>query len=100
MKTLATILVCVAAALFGSRVGGSEQSTAAQKTTPGKVRTYYLAADEVTWDYAPGNKDGITGEPVNAVGFFRGTKPDERVPKPVSTKYLKTVYREYTDGTF
>jgi FtsP/CotA-like multicopper oxidase with cupredoxin domain len=54
----------------------------------------------VTWDYAPGNKDGITGEPVNAVGFFQGSKPDERVPKPVSTKYLKTVYREYSDGTF
>jgi hephaestin len=64
------------------------------------VRTYYLAADEVTWDYAPGNKDGITGEPVNAVGYFKGTKPEERVPKPISTKYLKTVYREYTDGTF
>ena len=99
MKKLATILVCVAAALFGSTIGGSAQS-AAQKAAPGKVRTYYIAADQVTWDYAPGDKDGITGEPVNAIGFFRGTKPEERVPKPVSTKYLKTVYREYTDGTF
>src|SRR5262245_53346276 len=98
MKSQATIVVSVAAALFGSIAGGSAQS-AAQKSVPGKVRTYYLAADEVTWDYAPGNKDGITGEPVNAIGFFRGEK-GERVPKPISTKYLKTVYREYTDNTF
>ncbi|HEU4939777.1 MAG TPA: multicopper oxidase domain-containing protein [Vicinamibacterales bacterium] len=99
MKSLATILVCLAATLFGPTTGGSAQSTG-QKAAPAKVRTYYLAADEVTWDYAPGNKDGITGEPVNAIGFFKGSKPEERVPKPVSTKYLKTVYREYTDGTF
>jgi hephaestin len=78
----------------------SAQTIKAQQTPSGKTRTYYIAADEVTWDYAPGDKDGITGQPVNAIGFFKGTKPDERIPKPVSTKYVKTVYREYTDNTF
>src|SRR5689334_13377687 len=100
MKRLAGVMVCVAAVAFGSTIGNSAQSSTAQRPALGKVRTYYIAADEVTWDYAPGDKDGVTGEPVNATGFFKGSKPDERVPKPVSTKYLKTIYREYTDNTF
>ena len=28
-----------------------------------KTRTYYIAADEVDWDYAPSGKNQITGEP-------------------------------------
>jgi hephaestin len=99
MKRVAAVLVCLAGVVL-STANGSAQSSSAHQVTPGKIRTYYIAADDVTWDYVPGDKDGITGEPVNATGFFKGTTPDERVPKPVSTKYLKTVYREYTDHTF
>jgi hypothetical protein len=29
----------------------------------GQARTYYIAADEVTWDYAPGSMNQITGQP-------------------------------------
>jgi hypothetical protein len=29
-------------------------STIAFGQSPGKIRTYYIAADEVHWDYAPG----------------------------------------------
>jgi hephaestin len=100
MKQFTAVLVCASVVAFGATLRTSAQSSSAQKVPPGKLRTYYIAADDVTWDYAPGDKDGITGEPVNATGFFKGTKPDERVPKPVSTKYLKTLYREYTDNTF
>jgi len=60
MKSLATILVCVTAALLGSTAGGSAQS-ATQKAASGKVRTYYLAADELTCYYAPGNRDVLSG---------------------------------------
>src|SRR5262249_47995042 len=100
MTKLVALLTCVSAVAFGSMSASSTSVTGPQKPTPGKVRTYYIAADDITWDYAPGDKDGITGEPVNATGFFKGTKPDELVSKPVSTKYLKTLYREYADNTF
>ena len=100
MTKLVVLITCVSAVAFGSLPAWSTSAAGAQKPAPGKIRTYYIAADDVTWDYAPGDKDGITGEPVKAVGFFKGSKPEERVPKPVSTKYLKTLYREYTDNTF
>ncbi|HEX5519809.1 MAG TPA: hypothetical protein VFX18_05160, partial [Candidatus Nitrosocosmicus sp.] len=32
-------------------------------TTSGKLRIYYIAADEVQWDYAPFGKNMITGKP-------------------------------------
>ena len=100
MKNTVAVLACVGILTLALGITGTTTSSGAQKAAAGKVRTYYLAADTVTWDYAPGGIDGITGEPVNATGFFTGAKPDERIPKPVSTKYLKTLYREYTDDTF
>ena len=68
----------------------------------GHTRTYYIAADEVKWDYVPGGVDGITGKPFSAVGLFAGgTSPGAKpVEKPVSTSYVKALYREYTDSTF
>src|SRR5689334_19970816 len=67
-------------------------------TTPGHTRTYYIAADEVSWDYVPGGMDGIAGKPFTSVGLFMsgptpGAKPAE---KSVPTAYVKTLYREYT----
>ena len=45
-----------------------EHDAPAQPTTtpPSHVRTYYIAADEVTWDYAPAGRDLITGKPFDA----------------------------------
>src|ERR1700736_1033732 len=52
-------------------------------------RTYYIAADEVMWNYAPGGIDRITGKPL--------PKPP---PTFVGYSYKKAIYREYTDATF
>lgn len=76
--------------------------TGAPSGSTGQTRRYYIAADEVTWDYVPGGMDAIAGKPFKAVGFFMsgpnpGAKP---VEKPVPTSYVKTLYREYTDNTF
>ena len=32
----------------------------------GKTRTYYVAADEVQWDYAPSGRDEAMGMPFDA----------------------------------
>ncbi len=64
--------------------------------TSGTTRTYYIAADEVTWDYAPAGKNIIAGRP------FVGLEEiwTRRGPTQIGTKYKKAVYREYTDSTF
>src|SRR5262249_15267406 len=60
-------------------------------------RVYYIAADEVVWDYAPFYPDNpIMGEPVGSEESVYLKQGDDRV----GMRYLKAVYREYTDGSF
>jgi manganese oxidase len=69
--------------------------TAPSGVVPPRTRTYYLAADEVSWDYVPGGRDEIAGRPYVDSAFFASAKA-----RPVSTVYRKVLYREYTDSTF
>jgi manganese oxidase len=63
--------------------------------TAGRTRMYFIAADEVLWDYVPGQRDEIAGRPyVDSAFFAKGA------PRAVSTAYRKVLYREYTDSTF
>lgn len=75
---------------LGLRPIDAQQSPVAPRT-----RTYYIAADTVTWDYVPGARDGIVGRPYVDTAFFAKGKP-----RPVSTTYHKVLYREYTDASF
>ncbi|HSJ65198.1 MAG TPA: multicopper oxidase domain-containing protein [Gemmatimonadaceae bacterium] len=79
--------------------------TTAAAAQPGRVHTYYVAADEVAWDYAPSGHDMLTGTAFDTL--------TER-PRPgtslyinvrsgtgwVGRKYKKALYREYTDASF
>lgn len=62
---------------------------------PPQTRTYYIAADDVMWDYVPGGQDETTGKPYADTAFFSSA-----TPRPMSTRYRKVLYREYTDSTF
>jgi manganese oxidase len=66
------------------------------QTTSGVVRTYYIAAEEIDWDYAPLGVDIMTGKP------FEGTSAAYAKPGPIhiGNVYRKAIYREYTDATF
>src|SRR5262252_6451147 len=60
-------------------------------------RVYYIAADEVVWDYAPSYPDNpIMGEPFGSEESVYLKQGDDWVGR----RYLKAVYREYTDGSF
>jgi manganese oxidase len=60
-------------------------------------RVYYIAADEVVWDYAPSYPENpIMGEPFGSEESVYLKQGDDRVGR----RYLKAVYREYTDGSF
>jgi hephaestin len=77
--------------------GGAAAVDATQPTYPGgQVRTYYIAADRVAWDYAPAHRNLITGkrfDPIANVFVKRGVHR-------IGSKYLKSLYRQYTDATF
>jgi len=60
----------------------------AQNGSEEKTRIYYIAADEVTWNYAPHGRN-ITGMPGSEL------EGGSRV-----LTFRKAVYREYTDATF
>ncbi len=58
---------------------------------PGQTHTYYIAADEVVWDYSPHGRN-LTGIPT--------LEEDLEGRSPADKRYLKAIYREYTDATF
>jgi FtsP/CotA-like multicopper oxidase with cupredoxin domain len=64
---------------------------------PGKTRTYFIAAEDTFWNYAPGGnvlKGMIPGGDADAdVWLKRGLNGEPPV-------FKKAVYREYTDATF
>ena len=62
----------------------------------GTTRTYYVAADEVNWDYAPSNRNQITGQPFGDEENVFVSRGARRIGKV----YRKALYREYTDATF
>jgi FtsP/CotA-like multicopper oxidase with cupredoxin domain len=71
-------------------------STVALAETPGKIRTYYIAADEVDWDYAPGGVNKMMGMKFD--GYSKVFV--EKGPHRIGTVYRKAIYREYADDTF
>jgi FtsP/CotA-like multicopper oxidase with cupredoxin domain len=68
----------------------TEAQAPANVGSQGKVHTYYIAADEVRWNYVP------------ALGPYVLGGEHELTPTPhaKSDTYLKAVYREYTADTF
>jgi len=68
----------------------------AKNDVSGKVRTYYVAADEVDWDYAPSGLNKMMGMK------FEGYSETfiERGPHRIGKVYRKAIYREYTDESF
>jgi FtsP/CotA-like multicopper oxidase with cupredoxin domain len=62
----------------------------------GRTRTYYIAADDVVWDYAPSGTNQAEGRP------FDDTEKRFMEPGPhtIGHKVMKTLYREYADDAF
>ncbi|XP_023699633.1 ceruloplasmin [Paramormyrops kingsleyae] len=64
----------------------------------GEVRNYYIAAEEISWDYGPSQINQFTGNPLqsdeDSETFFKVA--NDRI----GGKYKKAVYFEYTDDTF
>jgi FtsP/CotA-like multicopper oxidase with cupredoxin domain len=62
----------------------------------GQVRTYYIAADELDWNYLPTGRDGMMG--MAPTGYAKAF--NQRTKNLIGSVYRKAIYREYTDATF
>ncbi len=60
------------------------------------VHTYYVAADEVEWNYTPQGIDKMMGMPFMGHAKIYTERGEHRI----GTTYRKAIYREYTDATF
>jgi hephaestin len=101
MRATARIAVAATVGLLGvflALVGfQGDKVPAAKSAVPStQTRTYYIAADEVDWNYAPQGKNMITGQPfTDDENVFVKNGPDR-----IGSTYTKALYREYTDSTF
>lgn len=91
---LAAMLAGFLAVPCAARQPGRKAPTST--TSGGKTRTYYIAADEVTWDYAPGGINRITGQPFGEAESFWVASGSHRIGKTLK----KALYHEYTDASF
>ncbi len=89
-RVIASLLALAVAITLAAILTGGEPAAA------GKTRTYYIAADEVAWDYAPLGFDNITGQPFGPTENVFVQSGKDRIGKV----YLKALYREYTNGAF
>lgn len=72
---------------------GTDMSQSPAQEKSGVVRTYYIAADEVDWDYTPRGR--------NLAGLPHVESAEDEAPGAHRHRiYHKAIYREYTDATF
>ena len=64
----------------------------------GNTRRYYIAAEEVTWDYVPSGWDNWLGVPIE--DSPRANITGITAPGSLGTKWQKALYRGYTDASF
>ena len=92
------VVLALTAVLVGG--GMSErvwaQRGARQPPSHGVTRTYYVAAAEVDWNYAPADHDHMTGKPYEE----RARYYTQKGPNRIGPIYRKAVYHEYTDASF
>jgi manganese oxidase len=64
----------------------------------GNIRRYYVAAEQVLWDYVPSGWDNYEGVPLK--DSFRAAAAGITAEGSLGTKWQKALYRGYTDATF
>ncbi|MDQ3886770.1 MAG: multicopper oxidase domain-containing protein, partial [Actinomycetota bacterium] len=75
-------------------VTGCSSGTSAEADQ--QTRSYYIAAEEVAWNYAPSGTNMLTGQQFDeAANTFVQAGPSR-----IGSTYTKCLYRGYTDATF
>jgi manganese oxidase len=85
------LVAAITAVLLAAGCSSSARAGAGQQT-----RKYYIAADEVAWNYAPTGTNVITGQQFDETANTYVQAGPERI----GSTYLKCLYHGYTDATF
>lgn len=97
MPTRARVLTLLAAPLaLVAVVAVATLGPGANDDSGGQLRRYYIQAEERAWDYAPDGRDRITGRPFGAEAKVFVERRDDRI----GSRYVKALFRGYTDATF
>lgn len=95
-----TVIAFVLSACGGGNDDGHERHATSDRQAAaaedGQVRTYYVAADRVAWNYAPRGRNMITGRRFGESEQVFVRRGRDRI----GSTYLKSLYRQYTDETF
>ena len=92
---LVVALVLLAAACTSSDIATHAPAANGDQLN-GPRRTYFIAADEVVWNYAPSGSNQLTGAPFDdTANTFVA-----RGPGRIGSSYTKCLYRGYTDPGF
>jgi FtsP/CotA-like multicopper oxidase with cupredoxin domain len=95
-NAMKSLLLVGVIAVGSSGCGGGQDGENIGQVSQALQRNYFIAADEVIWDYAPTGINQITGQPFGEQeNVFVQQGPDR-----IGRRYIKALYREYTDGTF
>ncbi|MDO8732641.1 MAG: multicopper oxidase domain-containing protein [Actinomycetota bacterium] len=90
------VALIAGSALVGALASCGTSSSASSDNPSHQTRAYFIAADEQPWDYAPRHTNAITGKPFDATAdTFVKQGPDR-----IGSRYLKALYRQYTDARF
>ncbi len=65
----------------------------------GQVRTYYIASNEIVWNYTPAGTNEITGEPFGD-GNATELQYTTHNASYLGTSFLKCVYQQYPNASF
>ncbi len=87
MRYVALSLLLLSCMLHGCAAASSAEQ---------RVRTYYIAADEVRWNYAPSGIDQVSGKPFDDMERVYAVRSRHHI----GSVYWKALYREYTDASF
>jgi manganese oxidase len=84
-RAIGAVVIMLLAVSCGGSAGGGQQT-----------RNYFIAADEVAWNYAPSETNMFTGAPFDeAANKFVQAGPDR-----IGATYMKCLYHGYTDAKF
>src|SRR5215471_11289518 len=82
--------------LVATATGQTGGAASASPEVTATTRTYYIAADEVDWNYAPADMDHMTGKPYDQ----RARLFVENDAGHIGRIFKKAMYQEYTDASF
>ena len=91
-RRAAAALLLTSAVLVVPQLAGAQQPQGPPPRP--QTRTYFVAADEIDWDFAPTGMDQIRGITIDSA------RPALRRAGRFGTTVRKAAYREYTDASF